>query len=242
MSNDKKILFQKRYGNDLSNSLIAGWQFQNNLNDVKGVYTGTSSGGVGFATGINGQCAEFTGAFSSITFGDDDIFTFTNGTPFSIDGWINIQSLGTNLTNLLAKRDLTSTLCEWQLAFSITNNRWQFNKFSGGTSANFQQIGATTGAPTLNTWYHIAYTDAGTGNINDCKIYVNGIDVTASRTTIGTFTNMTNTTAEVRTGRLPWQSSGLDKKDEIMIRNIELTSTQVLYLYNSGLGKFYPTF
>jgi len=241
MSNDKKILFQKRYGNDLLSGLIAGWQFTGNYNDVLGTHNGSSST-TSFTTGKNGQGALFNTVTSTIDFGDDNIFTFPNGSPYSISLWVNFTTRGSLLTPFLAKRDNGPTLCEWQfylLNGGATDNVG-FIKYSGGTNTNRQDVRSNSFVTTFGIWYHVGISDAGTGDINDIKIYVNGVDDTTTRTTIGTFSNMTNTTARVRSGALPFVNSGIDIKDEIYMWNRELSPSEFALLYSSGSGKFYP--
>ena len=102
---------------------------------------------------------------------------------------------------------------------------------------------------TLNTWHHIVINRQASTNtfcwINGVSqaytLRGSGIDITYDPTyhttqpiSIGCYRFLNGTTGE-------FMQSG-SKLDELNLWNRQLTSTEIAELYNSGTGKFYPTF
>lgn len=239
MSNDKKILFQKRYGNDLSNSLFAGYYFESNILDITGNHDGVSWPGPVYSAGIHNLSADFGTWIDNnyIAVPNSTDFTILNGQGFTVSAWVYFDAFSSNANLIVDKR--AGSDYEWFFGWSSTNNGWQYNKFSGGTSANFRRYIYTTTTPSLSTWYHICLTDDGFGNV---YMYINGTQHTPTLTTTGTFVEMVNTPANVTLGGTSITTAQKHKGrlDELYLFNRAITQTEVSQLSANATNSFYP--
>jgi hypothetical protein len=106
------------------------------------------------------------------------------------------------------------------------------------------EIKETNATINLNSWYHICATYNGVGGSNarnGINIYVNGVLQSATGLSFGNYTAMSNTTQPVEIAKsfLGFSESTID---ETAIFNTELTSAQVLEIYNNGRPKDLTTF
>lgn len=222
---------------ELNKSLISGWKFDENLNDVKNIYNGTIINNISYVNGIDEFALLIDDSTSGVSFGNANIFTFENGKPFSISVFVNLQNFGSNLNSIISKRSGSTNNSEWQFVYHVGQKRWQFQKYSNGVTSGQQQIFIPNSFPTLNTWYHLCYTDKGTGDINDCKIYLDGVDLT-NRISVGTYVDMIDTSSDVRINLNP-NGNGNLMVDELYIFNKELSVEEIDILYN-GPKQFFP--
>ena len=173
---------------------------------------------------------------------------------FSISAWINLPSgynAGQELTILM---NLNCDSLWWinlkGFWFGIRGNNTFFSLFNNGTGNDVSWDDSTGSIIKANSgWVHVAATrKASTGS----KIYLNGV-LKGSNTNTNDATYHTNyqvpTTGRRyildKTGGLANNSEYAPTNaniDELNIWSKELTSTDVTALYNSGAGKFYPTF
>lgn len=239
MSNDKKILFQKRYGNDLSNSLFAGYSFESNILDITGNHSGISFPVPVYSAGIHNLSADFgTGTDNNyITVPNSADFTILNGQGFSVSTWIYFDAFSSNGNFIVDKR--SGSNYEWLFGWSSVNNGWQYNKYSGGTNVNFRRYVYNTTTPTLNTWYNVCLTDDGFGNV---YMYINGTQHTPTLTTTGTFVEMVNTPANVTFGGTGITTAQKHKGrlDELYLFNRAITQTEVIQLSANATNSYYP--
>ena len=169
-----------------------------------------------------------------VNLGDDDIFSFgdsTNDSPFSISAWIYMDS--TTNFRILAKYDAPNY--EYQFDVGGSSNL-RFYIFDG--SSYRARIGSTL---SINQWYHVVATYNGVGGTNaenGIKIYVDGVEITGTTSSNGSYTAMHNTTAPVYIGRIA-SSYANGKIDGVAIYNYALSSSQITTLYGSsstGIG------
>lgn len=234
---------------NLLEGLVAYYAFEYNANDNVNGYNGSLVGTPTFTSGKNNLGINFGNDNIKRYFevADNDDFSFTNGTtdvPFSISAWVNFSAFNGTGNWFISKRGTISGTDEWQLVYY--QNRLNFYKFQFNDNSIYQQIATSTTPFSLNTWYHICYTDSGNSLVGSGKLYINGVtNVDINQNAGGTYTRMNNGTRITRFGIDSWQAR-TDLKhrgliDELGIwKNRELTPTEVLELYNSGLGKFYP--
>jgi len=234
--------------------LIAYYSFDgSNATDIHtGTHNGTLVGSPTFPSGKNSNCIDFANntSLNYFTIADSNDFSFTNGTtdvPFSMSMWVNFSNFSTTGNWLINKRSATTGNDEWSLAF-ISGGALTFAKFQYNNNGIVQLISTNTGIFSTSTWYHIVYTDNGSGAVGSGKIYIDGaLNVSSNSNSGGTYTRMNNGTRQVYCGINSWSPEvGFKHKgqlDEIAIwKNRELTSTEVTQLYNAGAGKFYGTF
>ena len=231
-------------------NLVGYYNFNANALDFSGVgNNGTIAGTPTYSAGKVGNAINLGNntAFNHANFIDYNDFSFTNGTndvPFTISIWINATSFASTFGNWIFNKRGDTTNQEYQL-YIESSGRLVFQKFSLGAGASgIQDISSTTVALiATNTWYNIIITDSGSGNINDCKIYLNGSLLAVTRTTTGTYVRMINGTANARAGNAAWattQAQGASTKhrgllDEFYIwKGREMTATEALDIYTKG--------
>lgn len=228
-------------------NLVGYYPFNDNANDFSGVgNNGTIVGTPTYSAGKVGNAINLGNntAFNHVNFIDYNDFSFTNGTndvPFTISIWANVTSFASAVGNWLFNKRGASTDMEYQLTI-LSDGKLVFQKFSLGSIASGEQQIYSTTVPLIstNTWYNIIVTDSGSGNINDCKIYLNGSLLSVTRTTTGTYVRMLNTTSNARAGNGTWTTTQVSTKhrgllDEMYIwKNREMTAIECLDIYNKG--------
>lgn len=240
----KNYIFGRKYGTNFLDGLVGYYPLNSNANDLSGKgHNGTLVNSPTFVSGKVGNAINF-GNDDNIRYvdiADNNDFSFTNGTtdvPFTISMWVNFSSFNRNGNWFINKRGATSGTDEWQFIFV-----WGgvfFNKFQFNNNAIYQQIATTTTPFSLNTWYHICYTDNGNSSVGSGKLYINGVEnVAINRNVGGTYTRMNNGTSLTRIGISSWVENSVLKHrgliDELIIyKNRELTATEVLELYTKG--------
>ena len=186
----------------------------------------------------------FDGTGDYIDCTDNDMFSFGNGTtdsPFSVSMWVNFSNLTTNC--LYSKRN-TNTDQEYGITQNSSSIEFLIRRNLGGDG--YAYVTCNTSLST-GVWYHVVTTYDGSGGssaINGMKIYVDGVENTQVGAT-SNYTAMSNTSYPFRIGKLETSSSTYDlngKVDETAIFNTELTSSQVLEIYNNGRPKDLTTF
>jgi len=228
--------------------LIAYYKFDANANDFSGNGnngTAINGGGLNYLSiGKVGTAINFGNNtnLNYIEFADDDDFSFTNGVndlPFTISCWTQVLGYSTIGNWIFNKRGDTTNM-EYQLVI-LPTGQIVFTKYSGGNASNSQRIASNTGVIISSTWQNIIITNAGTTNINDVKIYLNGTLITVTRTLTGTYTGMTNgnNVARMALGSYSLSTAAQNKHrgflDEFYIwKNRELTATEALDVYNKG--------
>lgn len=222
----------------LLNNLYAVYKAENNANDSLSTYNGTAQGGLTYSTGKSGNA--FTGNGVNAYVGlPNNSFNFTN--DFSISMWVNLTDIAGN-QDLFCNSDIVGGSVDegYRLSFRGSTNFIRFSIY-GGSIVN---LDTTTSAIPLNTWTNIVITrKANTAS----KIYLNG-NLSVSNTSAvnpvytGSFAPSIGVYKTTTTSYLTNLLSLNSKIDEINIWNKELTSIEVTDLYNSGTGKFYPTF
>jgi hypothetical protein len=245
----KNYIFGRKYGSALLSNLVAYYALENNANDLSGKgYNGTLFGSPTFVSGKNNlamQCgSDTTGRGFFVT--DNNDFSFASGVPFTFSIWANFSTFSSTANFLISKRGGASGSDEWQFVYSNVLNAMIFTKFEFNNNAIFQRYRSSTTPFSLNTWYHIVYTDNGSSSIGSGKLYINGsLNTAISENVGGTYTQMNNGTASTSFGYAGFNNIQELKHrgllDEIAIwKNRELTATEIAELYNSGTGKFYP--
>lgn len=231
---------------DLNPYVVAGYKSENNANDVTGNNNGTVTG-AGYATGKLGNAFNFTGTGHRVDIADSNDLSFTSGggldVAFSISLWVYITSYQAVGNWIINKRNNTSGGDEWQMYLSNSDASLHFLKFDRATNSIYQGVKITR--PSLNAWHHIAYTDDGSKTNSGMKFYLNGVLQPTTNVNSGIYTGMNNGSSIVRLGAAAWNllanQQHLGRIDEAYIlKNYQLTSSDVRYLYNYALGRTYP--
>lgn len=239
----------RKFNRTLLENLVAYYPMNGNSNDLVNGYNGIDNS-ISYVSGKNNLCADFTvntSTGSIILVNDQTDFSFTNGTndlPFSVSFWLKLDTLQTSsFVFFISKRLEASINAEWQIIKSKDSNKIRFTKFSNGYTGSYIDFNSDyiLSSLDIDNWINIVITSDGVG----VKIYVNGLNTAVTSSTVGTYEKMANTTSKLAIGKSEFNTSSVysvdGKLDEIAIwKNRELTATEVVDLYNSGVGKFYP--
>ena len=182
---------------------------------------------------------ELNGSDEYVQVADNNAFSYGDGAndnPFSLSAWINIDSLSDHRP-IITKR--ASGQREWQ--FFVLSTGQLYLEFEDETVGSTPRMIAQSPASSIATgrWYHVAATYDGRGGsaaTSGMKLYINGVSQTLTLSTDANYVAMANTTAPVQIGAMTVDSNFFDGKiDEISVWNKELSSTQVLEIYNEGV-------
>jgi hypothetical protein len=235
-------------GSTLLNNLRNVYKSESNATDSVGSNNGTAVGGLTYATGKSGSAFKFNGTNSYVNYADNSMnltgdftiafwvyvtasgsqYIYQNGfyqtSPTNIyKGFsIGIDTLGSSSYNLccVIPRQTTDYL-GWQFN-SLTNNAWNHVVVT-------RVSGVDTYAWINNTLSSVTYQ----GPINSANRILDPTYHTTQRVSIG---------ASVASGTAGALIGSNSMVDEFYVYTRQLTSTERNDLYNSGAGKFYPTF
>jgi hypothetical protein len=225
-------------GSPFLTNLYAVYKAESNANDSLGFYNGTAQGGLTYSTGKSGNAFTFNGTNAYVQL---PVGTFTSFTSdFSLNVWVYYV----NNSDIQTIFSSFSTDGVTQKGFSLFINTNVIRlAISSGSNPRVDLVSTTV--LTNNTWYNIGVVRKGS---TSSKIYINGVLDCQNTNSINPsyYTN-----AHPAIGILDYTNNyggqyypmGVNSKiDELNIWNKELTLTEVTTLYNSGTGKFYPTF
>lgn len=223
--------------------LVGYYPFNSNGNDFSGKnHNGTIIGSPTFSTGKVGNAIDFINDTNAnyVDIPHTTDFNFSDAThdyPFSMCMWVKFHEFNYVGNWLINKRGATSATDEWQLTYY--QNRLQFWKFQYGNNSIQQQIASPLFPFSLNTWYHIAYTDNGTNAVGSGKLYINGIENVESNANVGAYTKLNYGNSISRFGASSWvfvnslKHKGLIDESYIW-KDRCLTPSEVLDVYNKG--------
>lgn len=165
-------------------------------------------------------------------------FLFNNNQSFSLSIWFKLDAIPISGQTPLMGLGNSSV----QLGYFITtiNNsqKIRFNIVSGiFTTVTGQFYIDTIDTINLNEWVNVICTYDGSQNINGAKVYINGVDNGATRTTTGTglADDISYPTLPLKVFR--GRSTGVTNGQVNNVRiwgDVELTPAEALNEYNSG--------
>jgi hypothetical protein len=221
-------------------SLYAVYKGESNANDSLGTYNGTAQGGLTFTTGKSGNAFTFNGTTACIDLPTNSFNSLTG--DFTINTWLYLGSTPSFTQQYIFTNYDYVSLNAYGFLFYIDVSTVNFSICNGTPIFTTLQAGGST--LSANTWYMITITrQASTGT----TIYVNGVSSVSNSSAINPVYNSTqysNIGCFKRTGATGVNSPILNggKVDELNVWNKKLTTTEITTLYNSGAGKFYPTY
>lgn len=253
----KKYVFGKdKKATGLDVALFAYYKLDSDYNDsLTGTYNGVGGGLVQIGAGKIGNGAYFgLYDFSKIDILEsiNQAFNFTDGTndlPFTVSMWVKFDSFSDPNNEsqgnwLINKRNAKNGGDQWQMIKYM--QQMQFTKFDKANRMTLQTIAFPADRLSLNTWYHLVYTDEGTKMASGMRIYVNGVKQSVEDISIGgIYTGMSTQSTCVTIGAPGWgeiPSLGFNGTiDEIAVwKNRALNQSDINSLYNFGNGKTYP--
>lgn len=224
----------------LLTGLYAVYKGESNANDSLGTYNGTAQGGLTYTTGKSGNAFVGNGTTSYVAL-PTNTMKFTNN--FTISFWFKPNTSATSNFLFSNFHNDGSGDYGYYLYKNGANLIWRIFSFG-----NTNTITATIPSYTDNIWYHVVVT----ANSTIVDGYSNGVFVNKSLIASNTYVDAVRYSTTVNhyptfAGRYYGSTPVLDYPlngsiDEVCIWNRKLTPTEVTTLYNSGAGKFYPTF
>ena len=217
----------------LLTNLYAVYKAENNANDSLGVYNGTAQGGLTYTTGKSGNAFTFNGTNAYVSLPNNSL-NFTG--DFSVSLWVNrttaaVCMIFNNWYNGATPYGWYIYMVNGTISFLLGN----------GTAIPICNFNSTYSLAT-NNWYLLTVTKSATS----AKLYLNGVlnnsSVLSSSIAYTTTHYPSIGAAKYDTGLPLFHMDNGSRIDETNIWNKELTATEVTELYNSGTGKFYPTF
>lgn len=214
--------------------LYAVYKGESNANDSFGSRHGTAVGGVTYTSGKSGNAFTFNGTTGLISLPNGALSSL--GTSFSYSFWVN-QSAG-GVMALVNTYTSTGGDRGFYTRISAGGGGIQTYAFNSSGTAIINGAGFSTLA--LTTWHHIAVTFDG----SNIRTYKNGAlaDTTAYSGTIafGATTYPSLGCLYYAPATYAYFLNG--SMDETYFYTKKLSDTEVANLYNSSVGKFYPTF
>ena len=222
---------------NLYDGLISAYNFDSDATDQKGTNDGTLDGGETLVTGKIGNAYQFV-ASGYMDIGNS--FPIDSDKPFSFAFWVKTDNGGIAniLTNLYSDGS--------RQGFSITMAIAGDLDFAG--RIGFQLVPENLLGLAVQTnndyndgaWHHVVCTYDGSSDISGLNIYVDGVSdsyILNGTTMTGSITTTETIKVGGRTGYVQLFSGIIDI---VKIWGRELTSSEVVYDYNSGAGREYP--
>jgi hypothetical protein len=185
---------------------------------------------------VGSNCATFDGADDYIDCGDDDIFTFGDGSsdePFSISFWMKTHHTNEgydSTAGIVTKFSVDSGLGEWVVLRSGNN---LYFRVCDGTYTDWIGRVAMTSIYT-DQLYHIVCTYDGSGTHGGLKIYIDTVQADDTDQSSGSYTAMQNTGQPVELGRYEY-AGGTREFDgqifDVRIFDSELSADEVEDVY-----------
>lgn len=156
----------------------------------------------------------------------------TADSAFSVAAWIYVTDQ-TTAQVIVAKSEAHLDSSEWRLAV-LPDEKFSFKLFDNDAGA---YIDTKSTAALTTGWHFVVGTYDATEAASGMDLYVDGDLVASDDNDSGTYEAMENLVQDVSIGAYGGGDSGfLDKIDNVMIFNAELTATEISGLYNDGAG------
>jgi hypothetical protein len=175
---------------------------------------------------------DFDGVNEKLALPTNTAYNFQNTDSFSLECWIEADNT-THIGGLICKygNAAAPSLRGW--IFSLVNDKIRLSLQNNG-GANGASVFSPVGSILPNTLYHVVATYNGNLDTNGIEIYINGVQKVKTIQ----FNNLTgdfDSTSDVSIGVVSNTGLYFDGKiDNVRIRNIILTPSQVLTAYNGG--------
>lgn len=202
---------------------------QGAVNNTIGFGQGAKSG----SSFSNTKSIELDGIDADVEVADADNLSFGNGTtdsPFSISAWVKMDTV---INFIIASKDATSQREYVFRMVSDTIRVFLLDNSSGGYIGRYYNSSLTS---LQGVWSHFCFTYNGNSASSGVKIYLNGSRIDNNNYQGGTYTSMENTLSNFNIGRQEitnLYSNG--NIDELAIFNSELSASDVIAIYNSGV-------
>ncbi|MFA5431662.1 MAG: LamG-like jellyroll fold domain-containing protein [Candidatus Paceibacterota bacterium] len=221
----KAQVFSNSLRNSLMLNLIAEYKLDSNANDSWGGHlTGSVSGASVFATCIQNSCYNFSASGNYIELTDSPDLRMTTGGTISV--WIYPRSVGNgnNRGRIIDKGVDEGATSGYNIRLFDSNSVRSYVNYTSDTVSSTNVI-------IFNQWQLVTVVFSTAGG----KIYINGIDKTASGGTV----LPSNIAGIVRIGNAAYSASYTFDGyiDEVRIYNVVMPAFQIKEQYYIGLNK-----
>jgi hypothetical protein len=202
---------------EVYNSTTTEWSIDNNQNPSA------------YASSLN-----FNGSSNYIDCGDNDDFSFGNGStdsPFSISSWVNM--VDATRFYLLSKGLVFSSNYEYLFNTNASDILGLY-LYDSSENSRIGRIYNTALTTFEGQWIHICATYNGSGLSSGIKLYLNGTQVNSLDSNSGTYEAMENGNRPLNIGRSETGTYANGSISNVSVWNTELTSPQVSEIYNNG--------
>lgn len=240
----KKMFLTKVGGGGYLDKLVGYYPFNSNALDFSGKGNdGTIVGSPTFSSGQVGNAIDFVNdnAANYVVVPHTNDFNFSNGIsdiPFSISMWVKFHSFN-SANRFFTKAVVSGTLSGFHFGYQFGN--FYMIKIQNNNLGHYRFIKSNANPFTLNTWYHVAYTDDGI--LGGEKLYVNGLEIASNTTdSVGTYTTMGVNTVNATFATPNWAVGDTINKHKGLINDAgiykdrELTAIEILDIYNKGMA------
>jgi len=206
--------------------------------DAEGSEDGTITGVTQNVSGKINTAYDFetSDTTDSVNFSTGDWSEIDYNVPFSMQAWVKFETVGD--WNIISKNETSSPYNGWRLAIQGSGTRIGFDLINTVISNWYTPYISWT--PSVDTWYHIVVTYDGNHASDSTNIYIDGSGTQGTVSNNNISATVVNTTIGSIGNRAAGQAGFDGIIDEVSFWDVELTSTQVTELYNSGDGFAYP--
>ncbi len=190
---------------------------------------------------VNEKAISLDGNNDHILVSDEDDFSFTNGssdTAFSLSAWVYVGDVSSDNGPFMSK--FNGNTGETEYIFKHGDGELRFFIYDNTSAATGNQIRTQANSATLTdtTWHHVVATYSGNGSQTGMKMYMDGSQVTATQSSLGSYSRVRNTPASFVIGATQDLANANrvfeDRMADCAVFSKELSSSEVTELYNSG--------
>jgi len=178
---------------------------------------------------------DFDGVNEKLALPTNTAYNFQNTDSFSLECWIEADNT-THTGGFICKYGNTTAPSFRGWLFSLENDKIRLSLQNNG-GVNGASVVSPVGSILPNTLYHVVATYNGNLDTSGIEIYINGVQQVKTIQ----FNNLTgdfDSTSDVSIGVISDTGLYFDGKiDNVRIRNIILTPSQVLTAYNGGTAR-----
>ena len=230
----KSQVFSNSLRNALMMNLVAEYKLDGNANDSWGGKNGTLHGTTTVTADCpQGSCLSFNGSSDYINIADDAVFNF--GSKMTAMAWIKGSSQSDKY--FLGHYDGSGNNRSW-LAGSISSNKFVVLLSSNGSwDSGYRKSYYSSVAAFDNVWHLVGFT----WNSGSLKLYIDGQDVSVTKTYDDSFTAIYNSSGNLSLGTYlvggaPASSYYAGLIDEARMYNEAIPTSKIKEQYYAGLN------
>ena len=182
--------------------------------------------------GFGNRSRSFDGVDDYIDLGDSDDFSFgdgSNDSPFSISAWIKPNAgsfrILTKYNNDTNTREYTFTIDSSNRLIALLYDQSNSNTIVRRCSSNLM-------SNYFGQWVHVVMTYDGSSTHAGLKCFINKVREDDLSTGFGSYVSMENTNESAKIGVNGSTAYSNGKKADVRLYNSELSTTDILNLYN----------